>query len=169
MKCQQCDRPAIYHITDLTGPELVELHLCEKHVQEYLMRESEKKQQVPATMAGVLASQFSKLKDIQAADLQVSCPVCGIDFKEFRSVGRLGCAHDYVAFGQILRSIIANIHGALQHRGKHPKRGAQGTEELSELIQLRRQMRAAIEREDYEAASRLRDRIRELQRKAQDR
>ena len=31
---------------------------------------------------------------------QQACPVCGITFYEFRSQGRLGCPHDYVASGR---------------------------------------------------------------------
>ena len=36
MKCQQCDKPATFHITELTGDKPEELHLCEDHAREYL-------------------------------------------------------------------------------------------------------------------------------------
>ena len=29
MKCQQCEKPATFHITELTGGQPQELHLCE--------------------------------------------------------------------------------------------------------------------------------------------
>lgn len=36
MKCQHCDKPATFHVTELTGPEPVELHLCPEHARLYL-------------------------------------------------------------------------------------------------------------------------------------
>ena len=33
MKCQQCEKPATFHITELTGGEPQELHLCEDHAR----------------------------------------------------------------------------------------------------------------------------------------
>ena len=36
MKCQQCDKLATYHITELTGGKPQELHLCEEHARQYL-------------------------------------------------------------------------------------------------------------------------------------
>ena len=36
MKCQKCDKPATFHITELTGGKPKELHLCEDHAREYL-------------------------------------------------------------------------------------------------------------------------------------
>ena len=36
MKCQQCDKPATFHITELTGGKPQELHLCEDHARQYL-------------------------------------------------------------------------------------------------------------------------------------
>ena len=33
MKCQKCERPATFHITELTGGKPQELHLCEEHAR----------------------------------------------------------------------------------------------------------------------------------------
>jgi protein arginine kinase activator len=59
-----------------------------------------------------------------------------------------------------LEPLIVNIHGAAEHVGKRPKHGVRGTDHQTRLIQLRREMREAVEQEDYERASRLRDEIR---------
>jgi protein arginine kinase activator len=47
--------------------------------------------------------------------------------------------------------------------GKKPKQGVPGTDHQTRLIQLRREMREAIDREDYEQASKLRDEIRRIE------
>ena len=96
---------------------------------------------------------------------QRSCPVCGITFYEFRHVGRLGCPHDYVCFSQELEPLIMNIHGATKHVGKKPQHGVQETSHQTRLIQLRREMHEAVEQEDYERASAIRDEIRRLEKK----
>jgi protein arginine kinase activator len=90
---------------------------------------------------------------------QRACPVCGITFYEFRNHGRLGCPYDYVCFQQELEPLIVNIHGDTEHIGKQPKKFAAGTENRTQLIRLRREMKEAINEEAYERASELRDQI----------
>jgi protein arginine kinase activator len=93
---------------------------------------------------------------------QQACPVCGITFFEFRSQGRLGCPHDYVCFQTQLEPLLANIHGESHHVGKHP-RMAGGSQDRTQLIRLRREMKEAIDEEKYELASQLRDEIQRIE------
>jgi len=90
---------------------------------------------------------------------QRACPVCGITFYEFRNQGRLGCPHDYVFFEKELTPLIANIHGETQHVGKRPRGREGGTDEQTELIRLRREMKEATQKEEYERAAEIRDQI----------
>ena len=96
-----------------------------------------------------------------------TCPVCGLTFAEFREHGRLGCSHDYVHFEKELEPLILNIHGETQHKGKSPRRNVGGTESITELIRLRREMKEAIGREDYEGAGKLRDQIKNVEEQSQ--
>lgn len=160
MKCQQCEKPATFHITELTGDVPQELHLCEDHARVYLHQENEVEAPSP-TLAGMLAQQLKlgqTAQELARLDKQ-ACPVCGITFYDFRQEGRLGCPHDYVSFEEELEPLIVNIHGESTHLGKRPKRVSQGTDKRTELIRLRRELEEAVEREDYELASELRDQI----------
>jgi protein arginine kinase activator len=164
MKCQKCEKPATFHITELTGPQVQELHLCEDHARQYLTQ-SDDSPEAPASLAGVLAQQLKvgqTAEELARLD-QRTCPVCGITFYEFRNQGRLGCPHDYVCFEQELEPLIVNIHGDRKHVGKRPKRGAEGTDRRTDLIRLRREMREAVEREEYERASKHRDEIKKIE------
>ena len=99
MKCQQCDKPATFHITELTGGKPQELHLCEDHARQYLTAVRMTSRRVAGSMAGVLATcrmAVGQTAEELAQLDQQACPVCGITFYEFRSQGRLGCPHDYV-------------------------------------------------------------------------
>ena len=166
MKCQQCEKPATFHITELTGNEPSELHLCEEHARDYLSHtEQPVKEESLASLAGALAEQLKlgqTAEELARLDQQ-SCPVCGITFYEFRNQGRLGCPHDYNCFSKELEPLLVNIHGDTNHVGKQPKRRPKATESSNELIRMRRQMKEAIEKEDYELASELRDKINALE------
>ena len=119
----------------------------------------------PQSLAGALAQQLQlgqTAEDLARLD-QRACPVCGITFYEFRNQGRLGCPHDYEAFYSELEPLIVNIHGASEHTGKRPQTGSSGSQRQTELIRLRREMKNAVENEEYERASELRDRIREIE------
>ena len=165
MKCQHCEKPATFHITELTGPEVEELHLCEEHARSYLTPSEPTDGSTAQTLAGALAQQLQlgqTAEELARLDQQ-SCPVCGITFYEFRNQGRLGCPHDYICFESELDPLVINIHGATEHKGKRPKRGPDGSKNQTELIRLRREMKNAVDSEEYERASELRDEIRRME------
>ncbi|HVX15861.1 MAG TPA: UvrB/UvrC motif-containing protein [Pirellulales bacterium] len=165
MKCQRCDKSATFHITELTGGKPQELHLCEEHARQYLTESDA--EQPGGNLAGALAQQLvgGTAEELARLDQQ-ACPICGITFFEFRNQGRLGCPHDYVCFQKELDPLILNIHGESAHAGKRPQRSHGSTDRQTQLIRLRREMKEAIEGEDYEKASRLRDEIRQIERSA---
>ena len=163
MKCQQCDKPATFHITELTGGKPQEMHLCQEHATEYLTQSSGEPV-VAGNLAAVMAQQMAlgqTAEELAALDQQ-RCPVCGISFYEFRSQGRLGCPNDYVAFRTQLEPLLMNVHGELEHVGKTPSRSAKRSLDRTQLIRLRREMGEAVAGEEYERASRLRDEIRQI-------
>jgi protein arginine kinase activator len=164
MKCQKCDKPATFHITELTGGKPQELHLCEEHAREYLT-ESEPEAAGSTSLAGALAQQLAvgqTAEELARLDQQ-ACPICGITFFEFRNQGRLGCPHDYVCFQKELDPLILNIHGEIEHVGKRPQRSPGNTDRQTELIRLRRELKEAVVGENYERASELRDEIRQIE------
>ncbi|HLA86291.1 MAG TPA: UvrB/UvrC motif-containing protein [Thermoguttaceae bacterium] len=171
MKCQKCDKPATFHITELTDGNPQELHLCEDHARQYLSQ-SGIGQAEPENVAAALAQQMAQhmaagqvgqtAEELARLDQQL-CPVCGISFYDFRSQGRLGCPNDYICFEQQLNPLILNIHGETEHTGKAPKVSAQASQERTQVIRFRREMQEAIAEEDYERASKLRDTIRRVE------
>lgn len=168
MKCQQCEKPATFHITDLTGDDLLALHLCPDCAKHYLQPEENVETPAAAsdaTITGIIQQQLTleqTAEDLKELDTK-ECPVCGVTFYKFRQSGRLGCPHDYEVFQNELEPLLINVHGAGKHVGKQPKRNPDATEEKTKVIRLRRDLQEAIEREDYESASEIRDHIREIE------
>ncbi|MFN4259977.1 MAG: UvrB/UvrC motif-containing protein [Gemmataceae bacterium] len=159
MKCQKCTKAATLHITEiLSDSQFEELHLCEECAHKYLYEPQPKS-------GSAKSSEVIQLEegDEIASLNQRECPLCGIKFVEFRNSGRLGCPHDYEVFRQELTPLLENIHGDTHHTGKTPQRLPHNKQMQSELLQLRKQLNQAVNKEDYEEAARLRDRIRQLE------
>jgi protein arginine kinase activator len=172
MQCQQCDKQAVFHITELEAGDVREVHLCEDHARAYLNQSeaAEAGDDTPEAVPGSGKLSVGQTADELALLDKKVCPMCGITFFEFRNQGRLGCPHDYVHFEKELEPLIANIHGAAQHTGRRPERTAtageplpEGTDELTAVIGLRRSMQEAISCEDYEKAREDRDAIRGIE------
>ena len=107
-------------------------------------------------------------REITSADKQV-CPNCQISFLEFRNSGRLGCPHDYEVFRDELMPLLENIHDEVRHSGKVPKRAPRNSQQQSELIQLRNELKRAVAAEDYESAAKVRDKIKAIELQQQGR
>jgi protein arginine kinase activator len=159
MKCNKCPNAATLHITEiLSEDQIEELHLCEGCAHKYLYEPQPKPSKTSTT---VMPSSIDEAEE--PGVLNRECEVCGTKFVDFRNTGRLGCPHDYEVFREELVPLLENIHGEARHCGKSPRRLPQSKQTQSELNQLRKQLQQAINREAYEEAARIRDRIRQLE------
>lgn len=158
MKCENCnDREATVHYTEIEGSEKREIHLCEECYRE---KATPVVKMVDFTemLKGLLSS---ALKD-QGAAAQAMCPTCGITLAEFRASGRFGCPNDYHVFNEAVAPLLEKIQHGPRHVGSVPSRAGEKLQKENELIRLRRDLERAVQREEYEEAAGLRDRIREL-------
>ncbi|HQK23074.1 MAG TPA: UvrB/UvrC motif-containing protein [Candidatus Latescibacteria bacterium] len=95
----------------------------------------------------------------------VICPGCRLTYARFKERYRLGCAECFDAFRPLLVPLLKKVHGAERHRGKRFARLADeditsGTPRGTWMLELlKRRLQAAVEREEFEEAARLRDRI----------
>ncbi|MBI4718683.1 MAG: UvrB/UvrC motif-containing protein [Planctomycetes bacterium] len=156
--CQHCKQAkATVHITDVA--ERRERHLCEDCAE----REGVIVKQSSQTTNAIL-QEFIKHKTGLAAVDDRTCPKCGITFREFRLKGLLGCPHDYEAFRPLLLPLIERAHhGATQHLGKVPSAADPALRKQAGLRRLRQQLQEAVDQENYEAAARLRDQLRQME------
>jgi protein arginine kinase activator len=167
MKCEKCAKPATFHITDIIEKgKHREFHFCDEHARQHLAPPDESAEVNPIPDLAKKLAQASgsagTLRGPTPADKQV-CPICQISFSEFRTSGRLSCPHDYEVFREELMPLLENIHGETRHSGKVPKRAPWNTQQQTTLIQLRNELKRAVAAEDYEAAARLRDKIKGIE------
>lgn len=166
MICESCKHNlATVHLTEIVQKYKKETHLCEEcarsrglpaskpefSVKEYLGELSKAEPAAATAQKPAPAEQFEP------------CPACGITYAEFKAAGRFGCWRDYEHFKRGVVPLLEKIHGATQHRGRVPQRLGERLEREKQLADLQRQLAEAIEREEYERAAQLRDRIKSLE------
>jgi protein arginine kinase activator len=86
-----------------------------------------------------------------------------MSYKEFSQHGLFGCSECYEAFGSRLDPLVKRIHGSNEHNGKVPKRMGGDLRLQRNIKELRKQMEAAVDKENFEKAAELRDKIHDLE------
>ncbi|HHY81204.1 MAG TPA: hypothetical protein GX505_00800 [Clostridiales bacterium] len=162
MLCQECkQKPATVHMTKIINNHKTELHLCED-----CARQRESFINIPTFSVNDLIASFMDMGQAKPAFEKLSpskCAVCGMDFNQFKNIGRLGCQECYKYFGDELGPILRKIQGSTQHTGKVPKRSGSALLTKKQIQKLKAELKKAVEIEAYEKAAELRDKIRELE------
>jgi len=163
--CENCKkRQATIHLTEIINNSKKEVHLCE-HCAE---KQGVVKQQMSIAdfLAGLAAGGAHPAAKQKLPDIR--CPACGLSLADFQSGGRFGCADDYTVFRERIMPLIEKIHDSTQHVGKVPARAGGDVTRQKELRQLQSELKRAVDREEYEEAARLRDKIRLLEEECRD-
>jgi len=160
MQCQICNKnDATIHLTEIADGIRTELHICEHCAAE---QDIAVKSHIPINelLSNLLAVQPTDEELSGVSEQKLACPNCGFTLAQFRKEGVLGCPHDYEVFEKSLRPLIEKAHdGKTTHCGKIPSKAPRDTRKQMELLNLRRQLEAAVQSEDYELAAELRDKI----------
>jgi protein arginine kinase activator len=168
MICESCHQNlATVHLTEIVQKQKKETHLCE---------ECAKSKNLPGHTAPLSAKDLvglaQKVKSMATeapapvpAELATPCASCGMTFADFRQSGRLGCHDCYDAFKRGLIPLLEKIHGCSppQHTGRVPTRIGARMERQKLISAFQKELSQAVEREEYEKAAQLRDKIRGLE------
>ncbi|MCB4755672.1 MAG: UvrB/UvrC motif-containing protein [Elusimicrobia bacterium] len=118
-----------------------------------------------------ILSQWSKKETLVSPR---ACPQCRWTLRQFQRFGKMGCPECYMTFREEARNILKRIHGTTLHKGKKgtplaaiPKpKSKEPREEPDEALSLlKARLEKAVKDERYEEAAKLRDKIRELEKK----
>jgi len=170
--CQDCGKkPATLHFTKIVNGEKTEFHICESCARERGegIPGSPNSFSIHSLLSGILDFEPNSNKAIGTAKPQsIRCEECGLTYTQFSKIGRFGCSSCYREFSDRLDPLLKRVHGNTVHVGKIPKRSGGQIQCKREIEQLRRDLQSHIEHEEFEDAAKLRDRIRELERKVSD-
>ena len=162
MLCDICGKKeATVHLTEIVNDKMTKLHLCEECAKE---KGTEMEEHFG--LSDLLAGLADLGADIQPETMEaIKCPHCKFTYQDFKRVGRLGCGECYEAFKAQLAPLLKRIHGADRHAGKVPLMVGKTVKETRTLQELKMRMEQAIRAEEFEEAARLRDQIKELEKK----
>jgi protein arginine kinase activator len=189
-----CHEAKVFSITEKDGDSYKSFKICPKCYEKYLNPGTKMKPKpIPPDVKidPAYADQFVKDLMVFAEEViknnpnvislnqeklkQKNCSNCGISLFDLVSKSKLGCADCYDFFQDELQSTLYMAHSMphspeiMSHGGKVPrnfkkKEPKKPTDEM-QLVKLQYKMTRAVESEDYEAAAKLRDLIKELKKK----
>jgi len=164
MQCENCkERPAAIHLTQIENNSVTSVHLCEQCAHEKGIETQASLTKLPITnfLSSMAKGAMGHLPPGEAAG---ECATCGATLNDFRETGRLGCPDCYRSFRGQLKGLLRRLHGSSQHVGEgYQWATSEAVQANPSLIDLREQLRQAIEAEQFELAAELRDRIRILE------
>ncbi|MDD2628327.1 MAG: UvrB/UvrC motif-containing protein [Clostridia bacterium] len=102
--------------------------------------------------------------------LENTCKNCGYHFSDYTSTGLFGCPECYTTFEKRLLPMFHKIHGTASHlKDKNDKTVKNGKEIKKEntILELKGKLMKHIQNEEYEEAAKLRDLIKEKERKGE--
>lgn len=149
--CSVCGATATVHLTQIVQGQVTKVHLCEGCAEKGGVGD-------PAVfqLAGALSQ-----ADVPPS---LACPACGLNDADFRKRGRLGCPACWSALAPVVDPLLGKVQRGGHHLGRGPVGRVLSPDQARlRLEAARREMSAAVAAEDYEAAARLRDVIRELE------
>ncbi len=175
MLCDNCKKnEAKIYYTEIIQGEKKEQHLCEEcasEVTSFHIGKSIPNQELTLgnLLSTILGNYYNNgSHNSESVEKENRCSVCGMTHSEFMKLGRFGCENCYYEFYKVLDRSIKNIQGSEFHIGKKPKGFQTNPEklvkELPEVEKLSIRLQDAIEKEEYEEAAKLRDKIRSLKR-----
>ena len=172
--CAKCSAPATIFVSLVVGEQTLTTAYCAACSPAGLFDTP-----LPATFAGLKLA-------VPVPAGRGRCPACGFRWVDFERTQRLGCATCYTSHQRETDGLVARTQPGMQHVGRRPV--APGTVAVQTLLpdleasrtkptraaaakptlaQLQADLKAAVEREDYEKAARLRDKIAALAAKAE--
>ena len=170
MLCNLCNKnQATVHLTEIVDEQMSELHLCDDCAKKKSMQ-MEQQFGLSDLLAG-LVDYGKQVGSVEKGAPPIQCSRCGLTYEDFRKIGRLGCSECYTSFAKYLGPLLKRIHGASLHVGKTPSGYAEPAiprgqkSKTLDSFELKQKLQLAIEREEFEEAARLRDVIKEAEKK----
>jgi len=174
MLCELCHmRPARVHFTNIVNNQKVEMHICEQCANEKAQL-SFAFPSFPANLNGLItellgfdidSGSSAKFQNQYLGTIprRKQCEKCGMTLDEFLKAGKVGCSNCYTAFDEKLNPLIRRLQGSVKHNGKVPANVAKKASANQKIEELKEMLNRAIEREEYEKAAEIRDKIKSLE------
>lgn len=175
MLCQNCNKnQATVRYTQIINGKKTEMHLCEECSNELGINSYSFN--MPIEFSSFL-SDFMDDYNIPTLVKQqkLKCDKCNMTYEEFLDIGKFGCSNCYNIFSNKIDGLLKKMNGANRYLGdkrentnKEIKENSKSKNKNDEIDKLKKELKVAIQKEEYENAAKLRDKIKELERGIKD-
>ncbi len=165
MICEKClNEFANVHLQQIVNGEKTEMHLCSKCAATLgiIYDDSLSFDDFFQSFVDSFLTQQNEAINLTDEKQLLICQSCGLTYPKFKSTGRFGCASCYDTFSQDLTAILSSIQAGSVHKGKFPSKYGKEIIKEREIDELKKQLSQAVEKEEYEEAVKLRDKIKNL-------
>ena len=101
-KCDRCGKPAVIHITRISGNEKLTLHFCEECAKKFALDNPN----IPANLdPQIKAFEQKALKQVRHG----VCPTCGATIGELKKGDKFSCPDCYSIMDDALLEELVNI------------------------------------------------------------
>ncbi|MEM9161414.1 MAG: UvrB/UvrC motif-containing protein [Verrucomicrobiota bacterium] len=160
-KCSHCKKPASIFLTQVIDGKVAKVAFCDSCPEG-----KEAQQSLDVNIVGKASPKYELPKPSLNLSSGSKCPHCGFGQDDFKELGRMGCSRCYDVFADKLSPILGKIHEGTQHKGKVPGREPEEmaiTVSPQEISDLKNRLQEHVQKEEYEKAAEVRDRIKELE------
>ncbi|MBQ2931855.1 MAG: UvrB/UvrC motif-containing protein [Clostridia bacterium] len=162
MKCQKCGSfDATTHITEIVNGVKSESWLCSKCANAVDGNFSFESLFHP-DFDNFFGSVLNQQKFLDTSALK-QCPICKSTLSDIKKSGRLGCSECYSVFYDFLIKPLKEIQGSTKHIGKIPGSAKSNKPGECEIQKLKDLLDEAVQKQEFEKAAELRDRIKLLE------
>lgn len=164
MLCQRCgEKEATVHLTKIINGKKTEIFLCEDCAEEtgQLSLSTGDPFSFHNLLADILNSGLES--SVKESKKSLKCDQCGMAYEEFSKEGLFGCSKCYETFSDKIERLAKRIHGSSLHQGKVPKRRGGKLRIKKEIEELKEKMHKEVEKENFEKAAEIRDKIHDLE------
>lgn len=179
MMCQNCGKNEVtFRYTQVINGVKKEMNLCDKCARELGLKDMN--YSMPINFSSFLSDFFNDYNDSLLPSFMgtqtLQCKSCGTTFDDFVNSGEFGCSSCYDLFEDRITPILKNLQGATRHIGRGYREITPSTgenvamkktvkKEESKLEKLQKDLQKAIKEEKYEEAAKIRDEIKNLEKK----
>jgi len=158
MNCDACgESDATVFLTQIVNGKMQKVNLCDACSKAKGVNDP-----TGFALADLLLG-LGAAQQIEKGSSVLKCETCGFTQADFKKTGRLGCSGCYETFSEGLSEMISNMHKGTSHAGKVPRHLAERIKRKQHISTLQQELDQAVASEEYEAAAKLRDTLREIE------
>ncbi len=170
MLCEYCNlKPATVILKQNIDGEMKTVHICRDCAQSLgVTLDKINVGEVMNDMDSFFASMFGKKSSSTSKPGTNACDFCGMTLTELQKTGKAGCANCYNVFADVMDNAIRRIHASSTHCGKVPASVDGQMSVTRKIEELKAKLNVAVQNEEYEIAATIRDEIKALQAKGEE-